>query len=466
MVKLSLGSLLGSSTSSSRNDLERKKENRRSFAGFNLSSSPLGNRNKRLSSIPNGNSQDLIGKTARPSTSTTASDNMDIVNPVGPRDEDAVKSTTTGGATTTTVATTNGATMTELADKISRETAKLEKYMKENGLPMPSFDVNAADDFPRLPEEIQQSRLEIVDATKQLRDLTVGPRESVRWGVWDVSFLSDKILGTNIHADQNPQFFDVLALQMINSYGLANLVPLDHPITLTDLGKLTPLDPVNLARILRTAMTNHIFHEPTPNTIAHTASSRLLATDPELAAWIGFNSEDIFPSAAHVLPALREYPEATSLTQAGFQFAFDTVDKEPMFATFGKDAARAKRMGRAMASLTGGEGYEVAYFVDEYDFADLDARGGTFVDVGGSHGFVCVDLARKWRNMRFVVQDLQKTVESAPKPVDKDSQVAERVRFASHDFFTQQELVGDGKFVFCTLRKPLDASSLSSLGPL
>lgn len=199
-------------------------------------------------------------------------------------------------------------------------------------------------------------------------------------------------------------------------------------------------------------MTSHIFSEPSPGIIAHTAASRLLATDDELAAWVGFNSEDIFPAAGHVVPALRAHPEATSLTRAGFQHAFRTVDVEPMFATFGKDAVRARRMGRAMASLTGGEGYEPSHFVAACDLGELDARGGTFVDVGGSHGFVCVELAKRWPNMRFVVQDLAKTVESAPKPVDEDAQVAERVEFKAHDFFGKQDVVGDGEsFCFSVL---------------
>ena len=47
--------------------------------------------------------------------------------------------------------------------------------------------------------------------------------------------------------------------------------------TLAELQTKTPLDPVNLARVLRLAMTNHIFSEPSPGLIAHTAASRLLA---------------------------------------------------------------------------------------------------------------------------------------------------------------------------------------------
>jgi len=312
--------------------------------------------------------------------------------------------------------------MVALAQKITKATEKLETYMKSKNLPVPSFDVDAPADFPSLPEDIQQSRQDIIHATKELSLLAHGPRESVRWGIWE--------------------FLDVLALTAVNHYGLAKLVPVDSTITLAELQTKTPLDSINLARILRMAMTNGIFREPSPGVIAHTAASRVLAEDENMQAWVGFNGEDIFPAAGQVLTALKAYPEATSLTRTGFQFAFDTVDKEPMFATFGKDPNRARRMGRAMASLTGGEGYEPAYFVDVekggYDFSDLDAAGGTFVDIGGSHGFMCVDLASRYKNMKFVVQDLPKTVDSAPKPLSPDSQVAERITLLAHDFFTEQ----------------------------
>ncbi|KAK3488816.1 S-adenosyl-L-methionine-dependent methyltransferase [Neurospora hispaniola] len=312
--------------------------------------------------------------------------------------------------------------MIALAQKIAKETEKLETYMKDNNLPMPSFDVDAPADFPKLPAEISRSRQEIIFATRELGLLAHGPRESLRWGVWE--------------------FLDVLALQVITHYDIAKLFPPAETITLSELQSKTSLDPINLARILRLAMTKGIFREPVPGIIAHTAASRVLAEDSDLHAWVAFNGEDIFPAAAHVLEALKTHPEATSLTRAGFQFAFGTVDKEPMFVTFGKDPARARRMGKAMVSLTGGEGYEVSYLLDVegggYDFSEIDAKGGTFVDVGGSHGFVDVDLAKKYRNMKFVVQDTAKTVESAPKPFCEDEQVASRIELMPHDFFQEQ----------------------------
>ncbi|KAG5984383.1 Alpha-1,3-mannosyltransferase cmt1 [Claviceps pusilla] len=307
-----------------------------------------------------------------------------------------------------------------LARRISAEADKLEAYLRESNTPQPGFGVDAPADFPKLPDDIQQSRQQIVYSTMELGRLVRGPRETVRWGVWS--------------------FLDTLSLQIIHNYGIAKSVPIEHPISLSELQTKTTLDSTNLARVLRHAMTNNIFCEPKPGLIAHTAASRLLADDHDLQDWVGFNSEDIFPAAANVLNALKTHPEATSLTTTGFNFAFNTVDKEPMFVTFGKDPARAKRMGGAMASLTGGEGYEMSHFVDNYDLSDVDGSGGTFVDIGGSHGFMSIALAKKWKNIKFVVQDLPKTVDSAPKPICDDASIAQRVRLEAHDFFQEQSI--------------------------
>jgi hypothetical protein len=77
--------------------------------------------------------------------------------------------------------------LTELAQTIARETETLEKYLKESGCTTPGFDIDAPMDFPSLPDHIQKTRQIVVECTQELRDLVVGPTESIRWMAWDVS---------------------------------------------------------------------------------------------------------------------------------------------------------------------------------------------------------------------------------------------------------------------------------------
>lgn len=81
--------------------------------------------------------------------------------------------------------------MVLLARVISNETAKLENYMRLHDLPSPGLAAGSPADFPRLPDDMQEARMKIIFATKELSALAHGPRESVRWGVWGVSASSD-----------------------------------------------------------------------------------------------------------------------------------------------------------------------------------------------------------------------------------------------------------------------------------
>lgn len=178
MARLNIASWL-SSSSSSRDETGTKKLNRRSFAGFSTAASPPSKTRgsneptvKAAAAAHDTKPAAAHGKAERPSTSSTT------------------QASESGASAAVLDLEDDSTSITALADKISRETAKLDKYLKDQGLPMPGFGVDAPDDFPRLPDEMQKSRLDIIHATKQLRDLTVGPREGVRWGVQNVGFSS------------------------------------------------------------------------------------------------------------------------------------------------------------------------------------------------------------------------------------------------------------------------------------
>lgn len=62
------------------------------------------------------------------------------------------------------------------------------------------------------------------------------------------------------------------------------------------------------------------------------------------------------------------------------------------------------------------------------------------MDLGGSHGELCVALALVAPQMHFIVQELPRTVQSVDYSTIP-SAVASRVKFMEHGFFTPQPVV-------------------------
>ncbi|KAF2087636.1 S-adenosyl-L-methionine-dependent methyltransferase [Saccharata proteae CBS 121410] len=304
-----------------------------------------------------------------------------------------------------------------LTQVIATETRKIEQYFAANALPVLSFDAGAPLDFP-VPAsnvEIQRARRAVVNATQELHDLMVGPRESIRWMGWSYN--------------------DNLSLHAVYHFDIAQAVPLDAEISYDDLAARTGVDRVNLKRLVRHAMTNRVFCEPRDGYVAHTAASRVLIEDEMMNDWVGMCSAEFFPAAARTVDAMVKWPASQEPTQCGYSVGWN-IDV-PMFVEIGKSPARAKRFGRSMASLTGGEGYEVDHLVTGYPWADLGEATVVDLDkVGGSHGFVPVALAKRFPKLRFVVQDLPKTVADGPSHIPPE--LSDRIEFQAHDFYQEQ----------------------------
>ena len=97
-----------------------------------------------------------------------------------------------------------------------------------------------------------------------------------------------------------------------------------------------------------------------------------------------------------------------------------------------------------MSVFNTGEGYEASHLLTNYPFSSLGP--GTVVDVGGSHGAVSCAIARECPELHCIVQDLPETVADGPTKIP--AELAERVTFMVHDFFTEQPVVGAEVFYF------------------
>lgn len=95
-----------------------------------------------------------------------------------------------------------------------------------------------------------------------------------------------------------------------------------------------------------------------------------------------------------------------------------------------------------MEASTSNFGYDSVHAVENYGWDSLGAA--TVVDVGGAQGHISFALATRFRNLNFVVQDIEAVVDSAESKIPRDLQG--RVRFEAHDFFQPQKTHGDVYF--------------------
>ena len=78
--------------------------------------------------------------------------------------------------------------LTEIAGRISKNAAFLKGFLDAQGLPQPSFAADAAPEFPNPTNEptIHVARESILEDTKILFNLVLGPVEHLKWTIWPV----------------------------------------------------------------------------------------------------------------------------------------------------------------------------------------------------------------------------------------------------------------------------------------
>ncbi|KAK3693077.1 O-methyltransferase-domain-containing protein [Podospora appendiculata] len=315
------------------------------------------------------------------------------------------------------------ARMTALASEIAQKTQIITDYLTSQNLAAASFDVDGLAEFPIPPEEEVpfKARLDLAAATKELHDISVGPKQSLRNLSWDCT--------------------NNLSLQAVWEFRIAEAVPLTGTISYEELTAKVeavnndlPIGVPNLRRILRHAMTNRIFCEPTKNQVAHTRTSRLLVEDEPLKNWTGFVCHDMWLPVANMVNAMKRWPASEESTETGVNIAYGHT--LPWFDFLQQDPVLTKRYNLAMKAHGGSEGYALEHVVQGYPWADLGEA--TVVDMGGNQGYISAAIAEVFPGLKFVVQDQagMRTPEAIGSAVP--GHLADRVKLTTHDFFTPQ----------------------------
>lgn len=324
---------------------------------------------------------------------------------------------------------TSNARLAQLSHTILEKTKIVTDHLASHNLTAPSWDVDGAVDFP-IPEsagEAYTARVDLIAATKELHDLTLGPKQGLSWLSWD--------------------FINNLSLQAIWEFRVPEFVPLTGSISFEDLtAKVVAangfkIGVMNLRRLIRHAMLNHIFIEPRKGFVAHTSVSRMLLEDEPMANWVGYMCRDLWKPAAHVVDAMKKWPGSEEPTETAVNHAFE--QSLPWYDYLQSVPEKARRYNLAMKLHSGNEGFSVGHTVRGYAWGELGEA--TVVDMGGNQGFVSFAIAEAFPKLKFVVQDtegMRKPEAMGPMPAHLEEKVTRTV----HDFFEPQTVVADVYF--------------------
>lgn len=99
-------------------------------------------------------------------------------------------------------------------------------------------------------------------------------------------------------------------MQAISRFKIASSFPVHSKATFAQISEACGLNEPDVRRLLRHAMTKHIFREPRKGVVVHTAASRLLAEDEQILDWVGASTDELWQAAAQTVNAMVKYPES------------------------------------------------------------------------------------------------------------------------------------------------------------
>ncbi|KAJ1545574.1 hypothetical protein HK405_007842 [Cladochytrium tenue] len=208
-------------------------------------------------------------------------------------------------------------------------------------------------------------------------------------------------------------------------------------------------------------MTNHLFAvdsaSGSTDRVVHTATTAHVARVPTVRSMIAHCMEDVKPAAVQGVEALKMFFEGTDAPteekmHCAFPLAYEDAKRRgtnffDFIETYEKPGLpkgfRGQRYAEAMQAMTQTSSVGIDAVLKVYDWEALGEA--TVVDLGGSAGYVSVMIAKKHPKLKLIVQDLASAEPAfrANNPIE----LASRVIFQEHDFFTPQTVQADAYLI-------------------
>lgn len=234
-------------------------------------------------------------------------------------------------------------------------------------------------------------------------------------------------------------------MRYICHFNVPDFIPETGEIEYLCLANECGVDPVQLKQNLRFAMTNRVFYEPTPKTVAHTIGSRLLKQGHPMRPSVQWLTEDCAPMIAHQIDAIEKWGHGSQEpNQTAVNFAYG--GNGPFYDFISSDPNRERRFGAAIQAVAQQPASSYIHIQNGFDWSSLGH--GTVIDVGGHMGYCAVAIAQAAPKLKLVVQDRPEVVAMAQDQTTSvvPAELQDRISFEAHDFFQPQKTLADAYF--------------------
>jgi 6-hydroxytryprostatin B O-methyltransferase len=155
---------------------------------------------------------------------------------------------------------------------------------------------------------------------------------------------------------------------------------LNDRISYVDLAAAARVPEQRIKSMVRMAMTNTLFREqPDGNRVGHSATSALLARDPDAYAYATYMCTKSAPMAMHLAAAHRRWGADTMRTyETAYNAAFET--DLPFFDHLGRDKTRMSEFAAYMRHVRSSDALDLKHLVSGFAWQNIQ-DGGLVVDV-------------------------------------------------------------------------------------
>lgn len=306
--------------------------------------------------------------------------------------------------------------LVEQANAILQAATRLQQQLDDHGLQQPSLEVGGRKDWhdaSGIPE-ILKTRSLLMSASQTMLDLAYGPIDAMS-------------------ALTGPEICKLEVMRTLDDLGVPQAVPLHADIRVSELAATVGVNESLLYRQLQFAFLLGMFYEPRDGFVAHNNLSSALV---DLSPYIKMRLSPLF------IKGVEKVPEALKLskTQPGI-VPCELADsrQRTMWQMLEEDYPQGQGMKLFSAAmettLLYTMGPTLSPYIHGFDWGSFGT--GTVIDVGGGSGHVEVNLAKKFPNLDFVIQDLPTNAEPAQTLIDQHKS-RDRIKFQAHDFFQPQ----------------------------